>query len=178
MLSFHEWHPDFELKASPSAAFFVAGIHVIALLAIIWVVDVDIFQNGMAFFGVTLVVLCIGLSSFLSMMRLGYLKKVNFRLFRTWQVCAVRQEEAGFWQLRLGDGSVVTCSLKGSSVVSRYITCLSFVPCNRRLVLPIQVLLTPGRVSAQDYRRLLVWLRWQGEEGLGIDKVSALRVRP
>jgi hypothetical protein len=177
MSSFLEWRPDFKLAPSRSAALFVSVLHVISLLAVIWVMISygSLFLVGLCF------VITVMWSWLLSLASLGFFQKRNSQpkqvkkidlLNRKQRICAVTQAPTGEWQLHLADGSVQLCLLSGSSVVSRFAIFLSFKPIGgSRLIalfLTRPLLIATDSVSAQTYRRLHVWLRWQRGELLGL----------
>ena len=177
MSSFLEWRPDFKLACSWSAALFVSALYVISLLVVIWamVSYKSLIAVGLCFF------VAVMLSWLGSLTSLGFFQKREFQkrggteknlLYRKRRICAVTQEPSGEWALHLADGSVQLCLLSGASVVSRFAIFLSFKPIGRsRLLTPLltrSLLITADSVSAQTYRRLHVWLRWQRGELLGL----------
>ena len=177
MLSFLEWRPDFKVAPSWSAAFFVSALHVISLLAVVWVM--------ISYRSLVVVALCFVIavmwSWLASLASLGFFQKRNLQpeqvkkidlLNRKQRICAVTQTPTGEWALHLADGSVQLCLLSGGSVVSRFAIFLSFKPIgSNRLVAPFLIrslLIATDSVSGQTYRRLHVWLRWQKGELLGL----------
>lgn len=172
MSSFLEWRPDFKLACSWSAALFVSALYVISLLVVIWamVSYKSLIMVGLCF----VVVVMLGWLG--SLTSLGFFQKRELQkknlLYRKQRICAVTQEPSGEWALHLADGSVQLCLLSGASVVSRFAIFLSFKPIGRsRLLSPLltrSLLIAADSVSAQTYRRLHVWLRWQRGELLGL----------
>ena len=178
MSSFHEWRPDFNLAPAKTAAIIIGLVHVIALVAVIWL--------PMALVIYLLLGASLAMSLFISLVSLGYCRGMLttevplvrwafrrlFRLLARRSVCAlVLQHEplsSEPWQLLFADGHQAAYELLGSSVVSRHAVCLSFTSQRRRLVLPIPVLITADRISEDDYRQLQVWLRWQSNSALGL----------
>ena len=162
MSSFLEWRPDFKLVPSWSAALFVSIVHGISLLAIIW--TMTSFRSFVVV-GLCFVVAVI-MSCLASLTSLGFLQK------RKRRICAVTQEPTGEWRLHLADGSTQLYLLSRASVVSRFGIFLSFEKVGvSRLLAPLltrSLLIAGDSVDAQTYRRLHVWLRWQGGELLGL----------
>ena len=180
MLSLHEWHPDFRLKPSKKALLAISVFHG---LSIFGMTQVPI-GFGLQWLAVVLVLLSLahGAGS------VGY-GPLMFRIralrwlasVLTWRVViSVKQQKGGAWWLGFSrvDGSAVAgddnraeskvnCRLLPNSVVSRHMIFLCFKPIDRRFALPIPLLIASDRISREDYRRLQVWLRWQGQAELG-----------
>ncbi|OUS25230.1 hypothetical protein A9Q99_21780 [Gammaproteobacteria bacterium 45_16_T64] len=125
--------------------------------------------------------ICVGLLAFTSALRLGLgrvwlAEQVKAALalrgalwVSQWRVVkSLSQRDDRQWALVFEDGSMGDYRLLSSSVVTRGLVSLRFSPTNVRFAAPISVLITPDRVSDNDYRRLQVLLRWQGKEELGI----------
>ena len=155
MSSFHEWHPDFKLSPSIFGLAISMISHCLALFALV-LAEVPDFVN------VTLALLV------LLSMTFSVLKQHGVTRFGiTRRVTHLRQTEGQPWDVGLSNGTVISCLVSGSSVVSRYLISLRFKPVGRPWARSISVLITADSLSKEDYRQLQVWLRWQSPEQLG-----------
>lgn len=71
------------------------------------------------------------------------------------------------------DGERLPCMLRSGSVVTPWLTVLNLLPQGTRLGRGI--ILLPGSLEKESYRRLRVWLRWgegvEGERSTGADRI-------
>lgn len=148
MSSFHEWHPDFDLKPSKLTAAYLVLFHLISLFTLA-LLDVPFFVSVL--------------------LGLGILVSLYFFLRQVGRSeCRVRQRVGEAWQIQFAGEPVKTYRLLGSSVVSRHLISLRFKPVGQRFALPTTVLITADRLGREDYRHLQVWLRWQNSDALMI----------
>ena len=73
-------------------------------------------------------------------------------------IVALEIREEGEVSLRTRRGEWLECELLGSSFVSSRLTIVNLRPQGRRRLR--HVILVPGNVDDQDFRRLRTWMRW------------------
>ncbi len=66
------------------------------------------------------------------------------------------EDADGEWKLQNGRGEIKSASLKGSSLVTRFLIILNFKVADQRLIFP--VVLFPDTLDVSDFRRLSVYL--------------------
>ena len=188
MLSFHEWHPDFNLQPAKKTLFVLSVFHGLSLFVVLYVflsLPVTLSLSLLPSLGVQgLIIITVLFSLLYGAVGVGYgpammeYRALNWllRLLNWRGVIAVKQQQKAPWHLSLQAGfaggldaaeNVVVCRLLASSVVSGSMICLCFKKADSRFSLPITLLITPERIGQQDYRRLHVWLRWQSQAALG-----------
>lgn len=171
MSSSLEWRPDFRVVPSWSAALLVSILHAISLLVVIWTM---VSYRSLFEFGLCLLVAVI-MSCLVSLASLGFLQRRSL-FYRKRRICTATQEPTGEWRLHQADGSTRLYLLSKASVVSRFAIFLSFKPVGAgRLYSPLlarSLWIVSDSVDAKTYRRLHVWLRWQGAELLGLDGIK------
>ncbi len=79
-------------------------------------------------------------------------------------IVALEIRDRGAISLRTRKGEWLECDLLGSSFVSRHLTIVSLRPRNRRRAR--HVILMPDNLEARDFRRLRMWLRWEGQRNI------------
>ena len=89
------------------------------------------------------------------------LRRDGFRALQH-SLIALRIDEDCRCEFQNRTGEWHDAALLGSSFVSSYLTVLNLKPANGRLVKHLVVL--PDAVSAEDFRRLRVWLKWRSKK--------------